>query len=579
MSNAKHGAMLRALPVATQAAYDAYTAPGGSCVPPIGDQGQCFPANTPVLMADETEKSIQDVKIGEMVITAEGNQGRVYAVMKRHVNEPLYKLEVQNLHDSLPVNRRTIIATGEHPFLTYNRGYVRLNEIQKDDSVACLEFLKLNSRNGTALHREYPPVAFVSRQPKFDGEVYTILVEGNFSYVANGFGVHNCGNCYMWSGCKACSAAQMTAGIAKPGSGFMLSVQCMLDTYSSLGGCNGGDEYQVCQQIQSAGCPSVVQYPGAGQSPGPAQPTANMTMYSISSIVYCDPNQTNQGVASTQSIKNAILAYGYVSVAVAAGSRSDGTTTIVGNDTSVDHAVGATGWDDAHDNGDGSKGAFVLDNQWGSGWGTTISGTPGRAWIKYGADAFGTEAFICLVNGPPVPPGPPTPPPVPPVPPTPPTPPTPGSGINIFVPTGTPDGQYTVISTTQKADLAAKAQAIIDALGTPQPPPVVPDLLPAAGWLRDTRIADQLATAMTKNGATAATDYAKVRQHRVAHDALMLGVHHKLASDAQGKALLADYSNGQLPAGWLTNLLNWFITNGPALLNLIQEIMKMFGLP
>lgn len=265
-SNAKHGDMLRALPQATQVAYDAYDAPGGSCVPPIGDQGQC-------------------------------------------------------------------------------------------------------------------------------------------------------GDCHEWSASKVCAAAQMTAGVVKPGSGFMLSVQWMLDYHHELGGCNGGDEYADAQAIQSGGAPSLAEYPGAGQSPGRPLPVTGMTLYNITNLVYVDPTQTDQGVASTQSIKNAILAYSYVSVAVAAGSDWDNYQagqTLTGRSQDINHAVGLTGWDDNHDNGDGTKGAWLLDNQWGD-W-----GDKGRCWIKYGAEQVGTQAFIALAAAPPAPPAPTPPTPIPP--PTPPGP-------------------------------------------------------------------------------------------------------------------------------------------------------------
>lgn len=229
-----------------------------------------------------------------------------------------------------------------------------------------------------------------------------------------------CGNCYDWSGTKLCSAAQMAAGVVKAGSKFMLSVQWSMDYHPELGGCDGGDEYQVAQIIQSGGAPSVADYPGAGQGPGQKKPTTGMTLYTVSSLVYCDPNQTDQGVASIQSIKNCVLAYSYVSVAVAAGNDWDsyGGGTLTGNSTSINHAVGITGWDDNHDNGDGTKGAWLLDNQWGTSWGNN-----GRAWIKYGAEQVGTEAFVALVNAPP-------PPPPLPIPPTPPAPPPPtGAGF------------------------------------------------------------------------------------------------------------------------------------------------------
>jgi hypothetical protein len=238
----------------------------------------------------------------------------------------------------------------------------------------------------------------------------------------------------------------MNAGIKPLGSGFMLSVQKMLDCNTDLGGCDGGDEYQVAQEIQSGGCPSFADYTGAGQNPNRCHSTTTMPTFTVSQLVYVDPNQTSQGVASTQSIKNAVLAFGYVSVAADASNWDNlgANGTITGRGTSIDHAIGCTGWDDNHDNGDGTKGAFIVDNQWGAGWGITISGVPGRAWIKYGADSFGTGAFVAIATNPnppaPVPPGPIPPAPVPPgptpVPPTPvpPTPPPAPVGGQVTIP-------------------------------------------------------------------------------------------------------------------------------------------------
>jgi C1A family cysteine protease len=248
-----------------------------------------------------------------------------------------------------------------------------------------------------------------------------------------------CGNCYMWSGTKVCSAAQAVAGIFTPTANSyttMLSVQATLDCHPELGGCNGGDEYAVAQQIQSGGVPTTSAYPGGGYAPGNCQPTTGMTLYYVTNLVYCDPSQTDQGVASTQSIKNCILSYGYVSVAGAAGSWDNvgPNDTITGNDNQIDHAIGLVGWDDNHNNGDGSTGAWIMQNQWDTDWGGSCGSTwagGGYAWIKYGADSIGTEAFIALVSSP-VPPTPPTPtPPVPPTPPTP-VPPAPVTSLGTF---------------------------------------------------------------------------------------------------------------------------------------------------
>lgn len=222
----------------------------------------------------------------------------------------------------------------------------------------------------------------------------------------------SCGDCYAWSGCKVADACLITNGILPPGS--MLAVSYFLDC-QNVGGCDGGDEYQVAQIIQHTGAPTLAAYGGDGVNPGKCKSTTGMTLYKVDSIVMVG---SQQGVAATQDIKNYIYQSGYVSVAAAAGSDWDNasaTTTITGHSTGVNHAIGLVGWDDAHDNGDGSKGAWIMQNNWGLEW-----AMQGYAWIKYGADEIGTEAFVCMNASqpvrafPPVTPVPPTPVPVPP---------------------------------------------------------------------------------------------------------------------------------------------------------------------
>jgi hypothetical protein len=239
-----------------------------------------------------------------------------------------------------------------------------------------------------------------------------------------------CGDCYIWSGCKVCSSAQMVAGVVPKDGKFFLAPSYFLDC-QNVGGCDGGDEYQVATIINSTGAPSLAQYGGDGQNPGNCKPTTGMTLYTVSSIIMVGPNS---GIASTQDIKNYCASYGYVSVAADASTNwwNNGTGTDTDTGTSIDHAIGICGWDDTHDNGDGTKGAWIMQNNWDVTWGTNCANTAnpnptepgGYGWVKYGASSLGTEAFVCVATPPSPPPGPPVPP-VPPVPPTPPTPPTP----------------------------------------------------------------------------------------------------------------------------------------------------------
>ncbi|MDE2100660.1 MAG: hypothetical protein KGL39_25675 [Patescibacteria group bacterium] len=251
-----------------------------------------------------------------------------------------------------------------------------------------------------------------------------------------------CGDCYGVSAFDVCSDALIKAGkLPNDSTKGRLASQYGLDNSQVFqGGCGGGDEAQVIDFVMTTGAPLTSDYGPYTASPGRQKQVG--TVYKIANYGYCTPSQ-EQGVASTQDMKNCIAQYGSISVALDASEFDNYTGgTITGNGTNVDHAIKCEGWDDNHDNGDGSKGAWIVRNQWGQAdantvsfqsqpWGITINGVTGRAWMKYGADSIGTEAiWVSGGTPPPVPPGPVPPPPVPPTPPVapvPPTPPTPGT--------------------------------------------------------------------------------------------------------------------------------------------------------
>ena len=82
-----------------------------SACPPVYDQGQlgsCFPAGTPILLADGTERAIEEIGSGQPVITHCGNEKRVERVYERIYTGRMYTIAVQGWQYPLQM-------TAEHP--------------------------------------------------------------------------------------------------------------------------------------------------------------------------------------------------------------------------------------------------------------------------------------------------------------------------------------------------------------------------------------------------------------------------------------------------------------------------------
>ena len=93
----------------------------------FGDVMYCFPPGTTVRMADGSQKPIEEVSIGEEVVTAERNTGTVEQLHSRDYDGDLIRLKLYgNAH---------LRTTPNHRILT-ERGYVPAGKLTKDDWVA-----------------------------------------------------------------------------------------------------------------------------------------------------------------------------------------------------------------------------------------------------------------------------------------------------------------------------------------------------------------------------------------------------------------------------------------------------------
>lgn len=208
----------------------------------------------------------------------------------------------------------------------------------------------------------------------------------------------SCGSCWDFSGVNVAETALMLSGVLTIGQ--RLSKEYVLDCLKT-GGCNGDDNTTVLDAAKTTGLPltsAYGPYTAGGGRTGRCKYTSGMQLYKISDWGFADSNG-GKGVTAIADIKAAIMAYGLVGCAVAAGNDWNNvgpSATITGRSTGIDHDVALVGWDDNHDNSDGTVGAWIMKNNWGLSW-----GNQGYAWIKYGADAIGTETVFAKGPNPP----------------------------------------------------------------------------------------------------------------------------------------------------------------------------------
>ena len=186
----------------------------------------------------------------------------------------------------------------------------------------------------------------------------------------------SCGSCWAFS-----IAAQFeTAILKKDGVTVDLSEQWLVSCNTYGWGCNGGlwanDMYVSPGAVMESCFPySATDEPCISSCPNPYQATG---------WAYVDPSVA---VPSTDDIKQAIYTYGGVAAGVYVDRWFQAYTSGVltrckRNVNYTNHAIQLVGWDDA-------KGAWLLKNSWGTGWGEN-----GFMWIQYGCDKVGDEANV-----------------------------------------------------------------------------------------------------------------------------------------------------------------------------------------
>lgn len=135
-------------------------------------QQRCFVADTKITLANKEQANIQDVRVGDMVLSYnhETQQNEERPVLKtfKGTTDELVELELEN--------GTVIECTPEHPIYTVNRGYVEAKDLLCSDALLSVAPIKIKHMKTKVT----------------DVNVYNIEVLFNNNYYAQDILVHNC---------------------------------------------------------------------------------------------------------------------------------------------------------------------------------------------------------------------------------------------------------------------------------------------------------------------------------------------------------------------------------------------------
>ena len=144
----------------------------------IAKQGMCFVAGTPILMGDNTLKAIEQIKVGDLVVSREN---KTNVTTTKRVTDTIKRQAPATLVLTF-ANNEKIETTEEHPFYVEGKGFVKAGELGIGTSIV--------TRSGPSLR-----VLDVEKKttPTF---VYNFTVEDFHTYFVgkNKLWVHN-GDC------------------------------------------------------------------------------------------------------------------------------------------------------------------------------------------------------------------------------------------------------------------------------------------------------------------------------------------------------------------------------------------------
>lgn len=141
--------------------------------------GNCFVAGTMVTMSDGSKKPIEQIEIGDEVITHQGRARKVVDLIEEQENNSILKFKTKS-------RQETITCTKDHELFILDTNKEAFKKILASK-------IKDNDSLLFVTEAEVKPVQISEiKEIPYSGKVYCITVEEDHSFIANGYMSSNC---------------------------------------------------------------------------------------------------------------------------------------------------------------------------------------------------------------------------------------------------------------------------------------------------------------------------------------------------------------------------------------------------
>lgn len=158
----------------------------------------CFTAGTKILMADLSEKNIEDIKFGDEVLGfAEFKTQHEYSLFsKTYVTSPLVAREAK-VYKLTCEKAKPLIVTAEHPMLTWDHKWKQVKDLKPGDVLSRVKVVKENDKKNNGVISVLSRVLSIEELP--ESQMVYNFETFKHTYIANNIKTHNCTYCYQFN--------------------------------------------------------------------------------------------------------------------------------------------------------------------------------------------------------------------------------------------------------------------------------------------------------------------------------------------------------------------------------------------